>query len=587
MQYFKKWSQSTVNNINANSDEKHLALTCFKSLSTVFDKNLEQHELIDLFLSLKTVFEQTYVLSFEPENEQWEFLPDYIQAFASFICFVEFTTSDFICLQRGVINMIKSFPHLQYAHKYVVIDGMAMTFCYLKKTQYFDMFIENVVYQGNFFPSTSKCIIDFFRSNILHLNFQRHLLGVAWSCSHLHISSAEFLTEDSTDKILTVRNYFQFWKGIFQMSCNSTYDKYGFYLEDRKYTVERLTNELVKTLRILINKLNISVKAKEEELALTDFVQAFKVENKSDYDIFLNVVDFYLEIFNELEPKLFRRVIGKIINDMINKCLQNRLVSGFYKLLSCGLRIARKLSWFNNEHNPKEEVVECRENLKNFLPLLLNSMVEFKDELLISCLRVLLEIPVSLIKEHLPVCEAPFINVFTIGKSLLPLAEMGIETLERWQESIEPEALHHLLVKVLPYLDTFLRSKSLGEPVNTPTEKRRKTAQALKKRKVLIELEPDLVKIQRKILNFIGKQSLKDSHAFIFSDDILISNSLLGQYQHLRITLPSEDLYFDIHLDTFLPRFIDLAMHSSDRKTRTIACELLQATLMVFLGRGN
>lgn len=333
--------------------------------------------------------------------------------------------------------------------------------------------------------------------------------------------------------------------------------------------------------------MNLSVKYKEEEEVTTNLEQAFKVEKRSDYSIFLNVVDFYREIFNHVDPKLFKNHISRNIIDMINTCLQNPLVSGFYKLLSYVLKIARKLEWFNNKNNRNEDVLNCREKLNIFLPILLNSMDEFKDELLTSCLQVMLEVPIDLIKGLLPSCEAPFINIFTIGKSYLPLAEMGIDTLERWQETIDSDCMDNLLKKVLPYLDTFLRSKSLKGQGNWPVEKRRKTAQTLKKRRVLVELEPELIKIQRRILSFIGRQSLKNCHAFIFSDDIFVSDAVLGHHHHLKIILPYEDLHCDIHLDTFLPKIIDLALHASDRKMRATACELLQAAVVVFLGRGE
>ncbi|KAG5877906.1 hypothetical protein JTB14_011622 [Gonioctena quinquepunctata] len=164
---------------------------------------------------------------------------------------------------------------------------------------------------------------------------------------------------------------------------------------------------------------------------------------------------------------------------------------------------------------------------------------------------------------------------------------MGLETLEYWQENIEPDVLEPVLMKIIPSLDSFLRSKSLKGVGQAHAEKRRKTLQPLKKRKVLLELEPELVMLQRKILCFIGKQSLTNLHAFIFSDGTYVPNLVSGRDSHLKVTLPYEDLQLDIYLDSFLPRIIDLALLSSDRKTRITACELLQACVMVFLGRAK
>lgn len=124
-------------------------MICFKLLSAAFIKNLDKEHRNDLFLSVKRTFEQIYILKYDPEDELWEFLPHYIQAFASFTSLEDFSPGDFICIQRGVINMIQSYPQFQYAHRYAVIDGMTMAVFYLKKTKYFDVFIENVIYQGN------------------------------------------------------------------------------------------------------------------------------------------------------------------------------------------------------------------------------------------------------------------------------------------------------------------------------------------------------------------------------------------------------------------------------------------------------
>lgn len=414
-----------------------------------------------------------------------------------------------------------------------------------------------------------------------------NISGVIWSCSHQHILSTEFSSEESSKKNLTVRSYLNLWKGMFDIIFHRTYDKYGFDFKNRRYVVKKITNELIKTLALLINKLNISVKHKEEELASTDLEQAFKVEKRSDYMIFLNVVDFYRDMFNHVEPKLFNNYLSKMIIDTITKCLQNPLVSGFYKLLSYVLILARKLAWFNNENERNQDVIDCREKLRAFLPFLLNSMIDYKDELLSSCLQALLEAPTDLIKEILPSCEAPFVNIFTIGRSDLTLVEMGIDTLERWQESIEANSLNNLLKIVMPFLDNFLRSKSLKGQGSTQIEKRRKTAQALRKRQVLVEMEPELIKVQRRILTFIGKQNIANCQDFIFSHDAVITDAILGHHHHLKITLPYEDLHFDIHLDRFLSKIIDLSVHSSDRKMKAIACELLQAIVMILLGKGK
>lgn len=125
-----------------------MAIICLKDFSAVFNKYLEEQELTELFSLILQIFEQTYVLKYDPKDDQWEYLSGYLQAFASYLSYKEITPSVFFCLQRGVINMIKSYPNLHYSNQLMVVEGMVMVLCYMKKTKFFDEFIENVVYQG-------------------------------------------------------------------------------------------------------------------------------------------------------------------------------------------------------------------------------------------------------------------------------------------------------------------------------------------------------------------------------------------------------------------------------------------------------
>ncbi|KAJ8973603.1 hypothetical protein NQ317_010040 [Molorchus minor] len=189
-------------------------------------------------------------------------------------------------------------------------------------------------------------------------------------------------------------------------------------------------------------------------------------------------------------------------------------------------------------------------------------MVQYKDELLISCLQVLLECPVVVIQDMLPACITPFLTIFSVGRSFLPLAEMGLNTLEYWQDNINSNDFELLLTKVVPSLDSYLKSKSLkGQASKNIAEKRRKTVQALKKRRVLLELEPEL--------------------------NIMAIYHCIEKIFTLKITLPYDDLHLDIHLDSLVMRVINLALYCSDRKTRITACELLQGIVIVFLGRAK
>ncbi|XP_056648968.1 DNA-dependent protein kinase catalytic subunit-like isoform X1 [Diorhabda sublineata] len=552
IQYFVSYSKKSLLTENTSNLIKRHSIFCLRELSQSAYKHLEQYELTDLFLFIMQTFERTFIQDYKEDSDEKEYLPDYLQTVANFVRFKQLSTTELFCLQKGVITMMKSFHLLPVLHHYLIIDSLLLTLFYLKDTKYFDNFVENVVYQG-----------------------------VIYSCSHQHISVEAFL-EGSPQSIVTVNNYLPLWKGLLNLRSHTQYDKYRFYLDSRKYVLERIVNELIKTLMILINKLNVSLK--EEDDDFTDVEKAFKTEKINDYVIFLNTVDFYSIIIDDVDPRLLKRCICKMIDHVMTKSAQFPLISGFYKLISYFLKVSKQISLFDIDDN---DVKSCKESVASFLSILFDKMAEFKDDLLISCLRIVLEAPVSVIEDMLPACVAPFINIFEIGRSYLPLAEIGIDTLEYWQDNIREDVLEPILGEIIPSLDSFLRSKFLKGYNSESVRKRRKTVQVLKKRKIVEETEPELIRLQRKILGFIGRQSLRNCRDFIFSDSTFIQNQISGQNVHLKITLPYEDLQLEMHLDTFLPRIVELALYSSDRKTRITSCELLQACVMVFLGRAK
>ncbi|XP_066140487.1 DNA-dependent protein kinase catalytic subunit-like [Euwallacea fornicatus] len=554
LDHFIKWFKSILWNVNAPHTEKKLCIQGLNYFSGVLYQYYCKEDARNIFLLLTQSFDKFYILGDNSDNEEWAFLPDYIQCLAGFVRYQTFSNAEVICLQRAVINMFKTFDKLKSLHHSLVIESLVTTFFYLKMTNHFHLFVENVVYQG-----------------------------VIWSCSHQHISDSELIEEN--EKIVTVKNYFPLWRGLLKLVPNRCFDRIAIYLEDRQYILTKVVNELVKTLMILVDKLNVNVELKIDEVQ-NDLNNACKVKNRNDFNIFLNVTDFYEEILTSIDADMLKDYICKMVNHMVGKCLKHPLVSGFYKLLACGLKISNSLRLFEEGNlTLNQDMVNCKETLSKFLTYLLHKMKQFKDELLISCLKVLLESPVVVVKPLLPDCVGIFITIFEVGRSYLPLATIGLTTLENWQQCMDKTEFEQFLLQVVPSLDSYLRSKSLGGLTQVATiEKKRKASQILKKRTVLVELEPELVKFQKKVLRFVGSQNSRVCHAFACPDNNF-ERKVTSDNLHLKLPLPYEDLSLEIYLEPFIMRVVDLSLYSSDRKTRVMACEVLQAFVLVFLGR--
>jgi len=53
----------------------------------------------------------------------------------------------------------------------------------------------------------------------------------------------------------------------------------------------------------------------------------------------------------------------------------------------------------------------------------------------------------------------------------------------------------------------------------------------------------------------------------------------------MKLTIPLDTKEIDIHLDSCLPRIIELANNSTDKKLRFAACELLHSLITYMIGK--
>ncbi|KAH1016070.1 hypothetical protein HUJ04_007350, partial [Dendroctonus ponderosae] len=552
IKHFLGWFKLIMSNTQSTYTEKKLCIQGLKYFSSPLHKHDMKEDAKKMFSMVWQNFEELYIfsggISLE-ESEESNCLPYYIQ-------FQHFSHNELSYLQKAIVIMIKTFNTLKPIEHKTVTDALIITLFYLKGSAHFDIFLENIIYQG-----------------------------VIRSCSHEHIANVDL--DGERENIVSVKNFFPFWLNLLKLDTPNKFSHEGIFWDDSKYILTKVVDYLVKTLIMLINKLNVALKLKDDVIQ-SDIEMAYQVDNPNDFNIFLNVTDFYQEIFPKIPAAQFQSCICGLVNLMVIKCLKCPFVSGFYKLLSLSLNIANKLAIFAEDHTVSDQdVINCKETLSKFLLHLLHKMKQFKDDLLISCLYVLLESPVCIVENLLSQCADIFITVFELGKSYIALANMGLSALERWQQAMDKAVFEVLLLQVIPYLDSYLRSKSMGGLAQgILVDKRRKTARMLKKRIVLYELDPELVEFQTRILRFVGKQNSKICQAFVSADSSCVAK-VTSDTLHLKVMLPFNDLVLDIHLEPFVMRVIDICLNSSDRKNRVMACELLQAFVVIFLGRAK
>lgn len=549
-QYFFDYFKKVLSNSNANHQEMQLAVHGFGEFSKAFLLHMSPEEIQPAIISMTQKIEVDYVLNPNPTN--LELLPEYVYTLACILeSLPEIHYAQIVSLERITVLMVRMYPKLSYGHQKMVSESFVFTMYCLSNHRYniLTRFLGEVVYQ---------CVIR--------------------TCSHFLALDADKL-KDEGHEVICYKDFWPFWKHLLKLT--EKYNKFEIKPATRKYLLDKLFVHLLGSLFSAIDKLNLNIKA-TENITATDPEMAFKAVKVNDYNIFINIIEFYQDVLQAVEPEMFKSWIPKYLKVVILKSVEHPLISGFYKLLSSGLKLCDDLDYFQSN---SQEVVGIKESLCTFLGEMIWRMKHYKGDLQIACLSVILSTPVVVIKYVLPVAAPTFVTLFTVGRSYLTLTQMGIATLQKWVKALNPEDLEPFLKHVLPCLDSYLRSRSLGSTIDTTSSvvKRKKTKTALSKRRVLIESESELFKVQKQILEFLGQLDSNTCAAFAASQNN-VEQVVWSSTPHLKIVLPFEDVKLNIYLEKLVPRIVELAMYSSDRKLRVTACELLHAVVIVILG---
>lgn len=540
----------TLHDTTKNNYEIRCAIRGLGIFSHVFKIYLEPNEFLKLFITTMRKVEYDYVVT-EPEYDILSFLPIYIETIASLMESLDFITDNqILCFQKILILMVKIFPKLSQVYHGLVVQMFVKTLYQIERCK-----------KG--------------KSNFIGVIVRQ---GVIWSCSHPFPFETEENEIENGQK-MSYKSYLPLWNGL----LNAMHSK-NLYLQSNleKETAATFFDEFIITLLYLVNKLNLDVKMKEDFVAASNPAAIYDIVQISDYEIYLNAVDFYQKLFKELDATMFKKWLQIFINQMIAKSLKQPFNSGFYKLLSCALKICDELNYFA-ERKQKEDVQSFFESTQTFIKNVLLKMKQFNGDLQIACLQLLLALPSELMSGLLTLAIPAFLTLFTIGRSYFQLVHLGLQTLTRWKTDLPTEDMHSFLQVVIPALDTFLRSKSLQNSRTKPLAKTRTTKQILNKVKILVETEPELFKLQEAILAFISQLNSELCYDFVQANSCIDPGACITT-KHLKIALPYENSSLGIYLDPLLPRILELALYCSNRKIRMTSCELLHSVVMLFLG---
>lgn len=527
MNYFlKKIDESASNNYEMRSAIQGLGI-----FAVAYEVHLSEHEILKIFIDTIQRVEHLYILNPERDDDMMQYLPSYIQTISALMGQLHnVTDNQMLCFQRVLIIMVRTFPFLSQLHHKMVIESFISTLYQVNqsKSSNITSFISTVVYQS-----------------------------IIWTCSHQYPLEIDDMFEEKM-KPISYKMYLPFWQNLFKPN------KSGIYTNLADDTVIRKSfDEFMTSLFVLINKLNLNTKLKDNSIGFTNPENSLDLVQANDYEIFLNLADLYESVLDHVDYTLLKRWINMFVDQMILKATKNPLMSGLYKLLASCLNICDKLHYFDN-YKEKESTAMCFESVQSFIKDMLWRMKQYNGDLQVSCFKVLLATPSAVISDILFSCVPAFLTLFSIGRSYFELADMGLDTLQKWKNDLPDDRMMLFMEQIVPAFDSYLRSKSLQHDSNF-IAKTRKTKQILRKRKVLLESEPELLRLQKKVLKFVTQLNNDLCYKFVKCGSN-IEPATYNKKCYLKVTLPYESISFVLYLDAIVPRVIELASYCSNRK---------------------
>uniref|UniRef100_A0A4W3HU56 DNA-dependent protein kinase catalytic subunit n=1 Tax=Callorhinchus milii TaxID=7868 RepID=A0A4W3HU56_CALMI len=551
-------------------------------------KAVNSNDVDFMYIELIQRCKQMYLTEADTEDDNVYQLPSFLDSIASVIFHLDKIPGVYTpVLERLLVVQIDSFPLYSARMQPICCRSIVKVFVALAgKGPVLWNFISTVVHQG-LIRVCSKPVL---------------LPG-----SGLQQQSASEVMWTGKWRVPSYKDYLDLFRSL--LNCGKMkVNQYAYFdtLQMINLPLQSLNrllyDEFIKSILKIIEKLDLSVEKqnqREEEgsgdvsngnvIPTSDPAADLQPVKPKDFTAFVNLVQFSTELLLERHEEFFDQWVYRFGYELILRSTQFPLVSGFYKLLSATMKIAKKINYFKGvstntwkQCHTDPEKCACFALFGKFGKEVTIRMKQYKDELLVSCLNFVLSLPHDIIeldiKAYIPALQA----AFKLGLSHTPLADAGLDALEDWSAHIPKHIIQPHYKDILPHLDGYLKTAAFNEAqnnwegmnINNPSRKGGS--------KVLFH--------HTKKINFCKSISVFVFHlaATAVSAEEMMKRCIAWVTEKpLSFAVPFMDMKPIIYLDSFIPRISELALSASDRQTKVAACELLHSVVAYTLGKGS
>ncbi|XP_053349394.1 DNA-dependent protein kinase catalytic subunit [Clarias gariepinus] len=565
-----------------------------------------------MYVELIQRCKQMYLIESDRDDDNVYQLPSFLDSIASVLIHLDKVPEVYTSvLERLLVVQIDTYPQYSQKMQYTTCRSIIKVLVAMAaRGPVLWSFTSSVVHQG-LIRVCSKPVI------------QVEEAGVSQSTARTEEEGGEpTVVRTGKWKIPSSKDYLDLFKGL--LDCENMKDT-GFLDSaalTRNYSLKALNmllyDALVQSIMKIVEKLDLSlqkVNADDDE-GQSDVGSGFMpssdptsnlVPNKpKDFTAFVNLVDFCSALLPSKNPEYFAQWVYPLCHELILQSIRFPLVSGFYKLLSLSMFIAKKIKYFQNQgprstSDGSQAGSACFALVSKFGKEVCMRIKQYKDELLAASLTFVLSLHPDMvaldIKAYIPALQA----ALRLGLSHAPLATAALDALESWSSQIPPSILQPHYMDILPHLDGYLKTNTSNDKdessmnvtfVSSGTAKGygKIMMRLLQKSKHLPMGDESPIGVVRRrvvqLLGHLGGQLNRSLVTATSAEDMMRRFVAWDSEKRLSFAVPFKDIKPVIYLDPFLPRITELALSSSDRQTKVAACELLHSLVVYMVGRG-
>uniref|UniRef100_A0A674JBQ4 DNA-dependent protein kinase catalytic subunit n=1 Tax=Terrapene triunguis TaxID=2587831 RepID=A0A674JBQ4_9SAUR len=602
LRFFMEKFYDIIRKMDSSNKELSIAIRGY-GLFAAPCKAINSKDVDFMYVELLQRCKQMYLTEAETADEHVYQLPSFLQSIASVIFHIDTIPEVYTpVLERLIVVQIDSFPQYSVKMQSACCKSIVKVFLALAgKGPVLWSFISTV---GEYLFKNINILICF---------------------SKLEESTTAGEVRTGKWKVPTYKDYLDLFRSL--LNCDTMKES---VLADETFLIANapllslnrlLYDELIKSILKIIEKLDLTVQklnvSEQDEneagsalvVPTSDPASNLQPTKPKDFIAFINLVEFCREILPEKHVEFFEPWMYSFGYELIIQSTRLPLISGFYKLLSVAMKIAKKIKYFEGV-SPKSyqkcpddpEKTSCFALFAKFGKEVTAKMKQYKDELLASCLTFVLSLPHDIImldiKAYIPALQ----NAFKLGLSYTPMADEGLDALEDWSAHIPKHIMQPYYKDVLPLFDGYLKTTGSADESQNNWEVRKLSRaaqkgfnkvviQRLKKAKTLsledhLSLEAVRTRVVR-LLGSLGGQINRNLLTAASAEEMMKKFVSWDTEKHLSFAVPFADMKPVIYLDLFLPRVTELALSASDRQTKVAACELLHSIVMYMLGKAS